>query len=114
MRVFVHVNGVQRFLLRLRGFMVLWFYGVGIWRRACARPGTWCGQAWGSGGMPAPALALGVNSIKAVLRPAGSPFMPLRCPHQAPVLRTELGGAPAVDRPPCSQELAGGVLSVAA
>jgi hypothetical protein len=48
--------------------------------------------------MPVLALALGVNSFAAVLRPAGSPFMPLRCPHQAPELRAESGGATAVDR----------------
>jgi ribosomal protein L32 len=41
--------------------------------------------------MPVLALALGVNSSAAVLRPAGSPFMPLRCSHQAPGLRTEEG-----------------------
>jgi hypothetical protein len=34
------------------------------------------------------ALALGVNSSAAVLRPSASPFMPLRCSHQAPMLRT--------------------------
>jgi hypothetical protein len=64
--------------------------------------------------MPVLALALGVNSSAAVLRPAGSPFMPLRCSHQAPGLRKELVGVTTVDRRPRVQELAGGVLSAAA
>jgi hypothetical protein len=33
------------------------------------------------------ALALGVNSSAAVLRPSASPLMPLRCSRQAPELR---------------------------
>ena len=47
-----------------------------------------CFPVGASDGMPVLALALGVNSFAAVLRPAGSPFMPLRCSHQAPGLRT--------------------------
>ena len=60
------------------------------------------------------ALALGMCDSVAVLRPAGSPFMPLRRTHQAPELRSGMVGAEGVDRQPLSQEMVGGVLSVAA
>jgi hypothetical protein len=46
------------------------------------------------------ALALGVDGYAAVLRPAGSPFMPLRRPRQAPELRTGMVWSHTVDRQP--------------
>jgi hypothetical protein len=50
--------------------------------------------------MPVPALALGVYSSAAVPRPLGSSFMPLRCTHQAPELRTAIVWCYTVDRLP--------------
>jgi hypothetical protein len=38
------------------------------------------------------ALALGMHSSAAVPRPAASSFMPLRCAHQAPELRSGMVG----------------------
>jgi hypothetical protein len=52
------------------------------------------------------ALALGLDSSAAVLRPAGAPFMPLRCPHQAPGLRMGMVGSTTVDRPAHVQDKA--------
>ncbi len=48
-------------------------------------------ESVGDGFSTVHAPALGVYGSAAVLRPAGSPFMPLRRTHQAPELRMGLG-----------------------
>jgi hypothetical protein len=63
---------------------------------------------------PVLALALGVNSCAAVLRPAGSPLYAAALSTPSAKAAYKVGKCAAVDRPPYVQELVGGVLSAAA